>query len=408
MLGARSLQAMDQLTSPGPLDGIRVVDLTTARSGPTCVRQLVDMGATAIRVGAANRGDLAGSDGWNLHRGKRSVLLDLTTPAGLEVLQRLAADADVFVENFRPGVKHRLKIDPESLWSINPRLIYGSISGFGQTGPYADRPGVDQIAQGLAGLMSVTGPSGTGPWRVGIAISDTVSGTFLAQAIVAALFARTRTGRGQWVHTSLLETMVNIMDFQAARYLNEGEVPGQAGNDHPTLFPMGTYRTADGHINIAASLDFDAFARAVGRAEWMTDDRFSSFRVRMQNRSALEAAVDEVLRQEPTDHWVEILNRVGIPAGPVLAVDETFADPQVQHLSLSSVVPGPGGAEPVTLLRHPVTFTDTPTSLDDGPPTLGQHTIEVLGELGYSPEEIAALIESGAASVATRSGARVV
>lgn len=399
---------MENSPAAGPLTGIRVIDLTGARSGPTCVRQLVDMGAEAIRVGPADRGDLPGSDGWNLHRGKRSVLLDLTKPEGLGVLHRLVSDADVFVENFRPDVKHRLKIDPESLWRVNPALVYGSISGFGQTGPYANRPGVDQIAQGLGGLMSVTGPPGSGPWRVGIAISDTVSGTFLAQAIVAALFARTRTGRGQWVHTSLLETMVNIMDFQAARYLNEGEVPGQAGNDHPTLFPMGTYETADGYINIAASLDFAAFAGAVGRADWNDDERFATFRSRLKNRAALESGVRVELARATTAEWVEILNRVGIPAGPVLAIDETFADPQVRHLDVTHEVDHPAGdGSQITVLRHPVTFSVTPTALGAGPPTLGRDTLEVLSELGYTPDEIASMLASGAAATETRSGSRV-
>jgi len=248
----------------GPLEGIRVVDLTRARSGPTCVRQLADLGADVIQVSDPRAGDIAGSDSANLQRNKRSVALDLHHPDGLTAFLSLTDRADVFVENMRPSVKHRLGIGPDVLLERNPRLVYASISGFGQTGPYAERGGLDQVAQGMGGVMSVTGPPGTGPWRVGIAISDTASGTFLTQGVLAALFARERTGRGQWVHTSLLEAMVNFMDFQACRWLTDGEVPPQQGNDHPTFFPMGTYRCADGHVNIAGLKGLDAFVGALG------------------------------------------------------------------------------------------------------------------------------------------------
>ena len=251
---------------PGALEGIRVVDLTIARAGPTCVRQLADLGAEVIRVSAPNRLDLPGSDSHNLHRNKRSMVLDLKQEAGRSVLYRLAESADVFVENFRSDVKERLGIDYPTLSGLNPRLIYASLSGFGQDGPYARRPALDQIIQGMSGLMSVTGPPGGGPWRAGIAISDTAAGTFLAQGVLAALFARERTGRGQWVHTSLFEALVNFMDFQAARWLVEAEIPGQAGNDHPTLFPMGLFETLDGSINIAVLTGLGAIHRGSRRA----------------------------------------------------------------------------------------------------------------------------------------------
>ncbi len=362
----------------GPLAGINVIDLTTARSGPTCVRQLVDLGAEAIRVCRPGHVDLPGSDGWNLHRGVASIELDLHTDDGLESLLQLIDSADVVVENFRPAVKHRLRIDPDTLRARNPRLIYGSISGFGQEGPYADRPGVDQIAQGLSGLMSVTGPPGSGPWRAGIAISDTVTGTFLAQAILAALYARELSGVGQWVHTSLLESMINIMDFQAVRYLNEGDIPAQAGNDHPTLFPMGTYETADGHVNIAASFRFAEFAKAVGHPEWNDDPRYSSIGQRVAHRDELSLAVGKVLSTRTTDDWVVLLNEAGIPAGPVLSIDQVFSDPQVQHLGLTAQVAHPSGASEISVLRHPVTFSDTPTRIAGPPRPPGADTERIL------------------------------
>ena len=279
----------------GPLDGIRVVDLTRARSGPTCVRQLADLGADVVQVSDPRSGDIAGSDSANLQRNKRSIALDLHHPDGLAAFLALADRADVLVENMRPSVKHRLGIGPAVLLDRNPRLVYASISGFGQTGPYAERGGLDQVAQGMGGVMSVTGPPGTGPWRVGIAISDTASGTFLTQGVLAALFARERTGRGQWVHTSLLEAMVNFMDFQACRWLTDGEVPPQQGNDHPTFFPMGTYKCADGYVNIAGLKGLDAFLGALDLADLLDDPRFATDADRKANRDAFNGACEERL-----------------------------------------------------------------------------------------------------------------
>ena len=380
----------------GPLVGILVIDLTRARSGPTCVRQLADLGAEVIAIVAPAGGgpfSSEGSDGANLQRNKRSMVVDLTTTEGREVFLRLAARADVVVENFRPGVKQRLGIDPDAVWAVNPRVVYASISGFGQTGPYADHPGVDQIAQGLGGLMSVTGPPGTGPSRVGIAISDTASRTGLAQGVLAALIARERTGRGQWVHTSLLETMVNFMDFQAARWLIDGEVPGQTGNHHPTIAPMGTFPTADGWINVAPTGDFPGFCALVGAPELATDPRYDSFAGRREHRAALEDAIAEVMRRRTTAEWLGVLSGV-IPCGPVLAVDEVFADPQVEHLHLTRTVPHPTRGD-IEVLRHPVTFSDTPTTIRSGPPLATAHTREVLGELGYDDDQIDALAAAG-------------
>jgi crotonobetainyl-CoA:carnitine CoA-transferase CaiB-like acyl-CoA transferase len=384
----------------GPLAGVRVVDLTTARSGPTCVRQLSDLGAEVIQVARPSGGGLGGSDNANLHRNKRSIIVDLQRPEGVEVLLRLVDRADVLVENMRPDVKHRLDIGPDRLLGRNPRLVYASLSGFGQSGPYANRPGVDQIAQGMGGLMSVTGPPGSGPWRTGIAISDTASGTFLTQGVLAALFARERTGRGQWVHTSLLESMINLMDFQACRWLTDGEVPGQQGNDHPVFFPMGMYRSGDGYVNIAGIKSIEEFVTILGAEVLLDDERFASAERRRANRAAFNQACEEYLSKAPTAHWVERFNRAGIPAGPVYGLDEVFADPQVQHLELAETVANQGGTAEV--LRFPVTLTDTPASVRSGPPLPGTHTLEVLNELGYDGAAIKAMADAGVIKTAEK------
>jgi crotonobetainyl-CoA:carnitine CoA-transferase CaiB-like acyl-CoA transferase len=280
------------------------------------------------------------------------------------------------------------------VWAVNPRVVYASISGFGQSGPYADRPGVDQIAQGLGGLMSVTGPPGTGPWRVGIAVSDTAAGTLLTQGVLAALIARGRTGRGQWVHTSLLEAMVSFMDFQAARWLVDGEVPGQEGNQHPTMVPMGAYPTADGHLNVSALRDFGAFCALLGEPALADDPRYADFESRLVHRAELDADIARLLRARTTAEWVERLAE-SVPCGPVLTVDEVFADRQVQHLHLTRRVEHPTRGD-IDVLRPPLTFSDTPASIRSGPPADGAHTREVLAELGYAVAEIDELHATGA------------
>lgn len=383
----------------GPLAGVRVLDVTIARAGPTCVRQLADLGADVVRVSMPGRGDLGGSDAWNLHRAKRSALIDLKHSDGLAVFYELVDRADVLVENFRADVKRRLGIDYETLSARNPRLVYASISGFGQDGPYASRPGLDQVAQGMGGLMSVTGPPGGGPWRAGIAISDTASGTFLAQGVLAALYARERTGRGQWVHTSLLEAMINFMDFQAARWLVDGVVPGQAGNDHPTLFPMGAFETSDGLINIAVLTGWERFVRAIEAPELGGDPRFADALERIRNREPLRLAVEQKLRQRSTAEWIEIFSDADLPCGPILAVDEVFADPQVEHLDVSRPVDHEEHGR-MDLLRHPVTLSETPAGVHGPPPVPGRHTRELLAELGRSPTEIDSLVASGAVAEA--------
>jgi crotonobetainyl-CoA:carnitine CoA-transferase CaiB-like acyl-CoA transferase len=379
-----------------PLSPFTVIDLTRARSGPTCVRQLADMGAQVIKVEARadDQDDFArdGFDFQNLHRNKRSMTLDVRTPRGKEVLERLVARADVLVENFRPDVKRRLGIDYEALSAINPRLIYASISGFGQTGPYRDRPGYDQIAQGMGGLMSVTGLPGQGPVRVGIPVADLTAGIFLAQGVLVALLERERSGRGQWVHTSLLEAMVTMMDFQATRWLIGGEIPPQAGNDHPTGIPTGVFRTADGHVNIAASgqVMFRRLCEAIGTPHLVEDPRFKTPPDRSKHRHALTEELEKALVTRTSAHWVEALNAASVPSGPIYNVKEVFEDPQVQHLGLAVPIRHPRLGEQ-RVQRVPVTLSRTPGAIRSPTPELGQHTDEVLGELGYSPAEIQAM-----------------
>ena len=382
-----------------PLALYTVIDLTRARSGPTCVRQLADMGARVVKVeNRADQDDFARDqfDFQNLHRNKRSITLDLKQPRGVEVLKRLAATADVLVENYRPDVKRRLGIDYEALSVLNPRLIYASISGFGQTGPYRDRPGYDQIAQGLGGLMSITGLPGQGPVRVGIPVADLTAGIFLAQGVLVALLERERSGRGQWVHTSLLQAMVTMLDFQATRWLIGKEIPPQAGNDHPTGIPTGVFRTADGHINIAASGQnmFRRLCEAVGAPPLVDDPRFKTPPDRSKNRAALTVELEKPLVTRTSADWVATLNAAGVPCGPILNVKEVFEDPQVRHLEMATTVKHPRLGE-LQVQNLPVTLSRTPGAVRTPTPEMGQHTDEVLGELGYSADDIAALRRNG-------------
>ncbi len=394
-------------TGPGsdgsdlPLADVVVLDLTIARAGPTAVRQLADWGADVIRIEPPEAAPTAGAhtspDYLNLHRNKRSLGLDLKTEAGRGLLHRLVGDADVLVENMRTPVKHRLGFDWETVSAINPRLVMGSISGFGQTGPYAERGGVDQIAQGLGGMMSVTGLPGQGPVRAGVAISDVTAGLQLAIGILVALHERERTGRGRWVHTSLLESMIGMLDFQAARYTVEREVPPQAGNDHPTLAPMGTFATGDGHLNLAASWGhlWVALCKVIDRPELPDDPRFATARDRATNRDALNAIITAALADGTTAHWVEVLNEAGIPAGPVNDVGQTFADPQVEHLGIAAPVEHPV-AGPIEVVRNATNLDGVPNDIRRPSPTVGQHTDEILAQFGLTDDDVAALRAAGA------------
>ena len=379
-----------------PLAGIRVVDLTIARAGPTCVRHLADWGADVIAVAPPDGGnELLGRDGFdfqNLHRNKRFITLDLKSELGHAAFLRLVERADVLVENMRAPVKTRLKIAYEDLKPINPRLVYGSISGFGQDGPYSERAGVDQIAQGMGGLMSITGEPGRGPMRAGIAVSDVTAGTVLALGIMMALYHRQTTGEGRFVHTSLLESQIFLLDFQAARWLMAGEVAGQMGNDHPTLAPMGVFPTADGHVNIAASssAQFERFCEAAGRPDWPKAPHWATSGKRTRDRAALNAAIAEETRKHPSTWWVEKLEAAGVPCGPILSIDQVFADPQVEHLGMATPVTHPR-LGPTAMVDSPINLEGLATSVRSVAPLKAGDTDSVLAELGYGAAEIEAM-----------------
>lgn len=384
------------------LDGIKVVDLTIARAGPTAVRQLADWGASVVRVEPPGGrggfvGDHGSSDYLNLHRNKRLINLNLKSDAGREILYRLVDDADVLVENYRPPVKHRLGFDYETLAARNPRLVYGSVSGFGQDGPYADKGAVDQIIQGMGGLMSITGLPGQGPVRAGVAITDLAAAHQLALGIMVALFERQTSGRGQWVQVSLLEAMIAFLDFQGSKWTVDGEVAGQAGNDHPDNTPMGTFQAADGYLNLAASSQnlWEAFCAAVDEPTLLGDPDYQTFALRRQHKERVNDAVQQVIAKRTLAEWVELLDAAGVPCGPVLAIDEVFADPQVRHLGVTVDVDHPVRG-PVSVLRHPVRMSRTPHADPTPSPTNGQHVDEVLTELGYDAEAIAELRAAGA------------
>ncbi|MBV8494864.1 MAG: CoA transferase [Alphaproteobacteria bacterium] len=329
-----------------PLNGFQVIDLTAHRAGPTAVRQLADWGADVIKIEApGEHTDATGSrrdgpDFQNLHRNKRSLTLNLKSKEGLAIFMKLAEKADVVVENFKSTVKHRLGVDYEAVRKINPRIVYGSISGFGQDGPYEGRPGVDQIAQGMGGLMSITGLPGQGPVRVGIAINDTSAGILLANGIVLALLARERTGEGQWVHTSLIEAQIFMLDFQVSRYTMKGEVAKQEGNYHPTSAGTGMFQTADGYINIAASGDtlWKKFCEVAGDKDLSTNPDFATQQGRVKNRESLIEHLIDVVKSKPSKFWIDGLYKAGVPCGPINTIDQTFADPQVRHLGIATPI----------------------------------------------------------------------
>ncbi|MEM6308592.1 MAG: CaiB/BaiF CoA-transferase family protein [Pseudomonadota bacterium] len=382
------------------LSHIRVLDLTRVRSGPTAVRQLGDWGADVIKIeqpasleadGALGAGRNT-ADWQNLQRNRRSLTLNLKDPKGKELFQKLVETADVVVENFRPDVKDRLGIDYESLKALNPKIILASISGFGQTGPYAKRPGFDQIAQGMGGLMSITGAPEGGPMRVGIPIADLTAGLFCALGILTALIEREKSGEGQWLHTSLLQSQAFMLDFQAARWLMQGEVAPQVGNEHPTSIPTNRYLTKDGAVNIAVAGN-DTWLRlckALDRPDWAEDAGYDSNAKRRARRDELNAGIAAIIETKTSAEWVEKLTEAGVPCGPIYTIDEMFDDPQVEHLGIAQ----PLTTEPfgdTQAMGQPFNLTRTPSSLVGSPPTRGQHTEEILQELGISAADCANL-----------------
>jgi crotonobetainyl-CoA:carnitine CoA-transferase CaiB-like acyl-CoA transferase len=386
-----------------PLARYTILDLTRARAGPTCVRQLVDWGARAIKIelpggrdGDGMGGNRHGFDFQNLHRGKEALTLNLREADGVAIFKKLAKDADIVVENYRPDVKRRLGIDYESLRAVNPRIIYGSISGFGQSGPYRDRPGVDQIAQGMGGLMSITGLPGQGPVRVGIPIADLCSGIFLAQGILVALIERETTGEGKWVHTSLLEAQLSMLDFQASRWLMSKEVAPQAGNNHPTGIPTGVFETKDGHINIAAAGDelYDRLCKAIERPDLRADQRFATARARSKNRDEMMDVLMPVTRRKTSAEWISILNDAGVPCGPIYRIDEAFADPQVRHLEMAQPVHSPALGY-LTILGHRVSHWPKRLPIQGPAAELWQDNEDILTALGYTKDQIADLAHRG-------------
>ena len=389
-----------------PLSRYTVLDLTIARAGPTAVRLLADWGADVIRIDSPPdkevggvTGKRRGPDEQNLHRNKRSLCIDLKTPAGAEILQKLVAKADVVVENFRASVKQRLGVTYEQLKAINPRIILASISGFGQDGPYSSRPGVDQIVQGMSGLMSVTGEPGRGPMRVGVAICDTAAGMFLGQGILLALLHREQTGEGQWVHTSLLEAMLNKLDFQGARYTMLGEIPGQEGNGHPTNAPMSTYRAKDGMVNIAAASGkmWTAFCNALGADALLAHPDYTNTKSRAANRRALDAAIHTVTERFNVAELIERLNPVGVPCGPVNNIGQAFEDPQVKHLRMTRPAAHHTLGD-VQLLRSPINLSafPHPERFNSAGPDPGEHSEALLRELGYDSAAIERMKAGGA------------
>ena len=388
---------MPHLPASDALSHIRVIDLTRVRSGPTAVRQLADWGADVIKVEAPESVEPDGalgasrhtSDFQNLHRNKRSITLNLKQPEAIEILMKLVETSDVVVENFRPDVKDRLGVDYESLKLRNPRIILASISGFGQDGPYAKRPGFDQIAQGMGGLMSITGAPGEGPMRVGIPVADLTAGLFCAMGIQTALLEREKSGIGQWVNTSLLQAQIFMLDFQAARWLSEKHVAGQAGNNHPTSVPTGVFKTSNGSINLAVAGEtiWRRFVEAVDKKEWLEMHEFKDAKQRLKNRDYLNKLIEEVTISKSSDEWVVKLEKVGVPCGPINSIDKVFSDPQVKHLGIAqSVDTIPFGQ--TELVGQPFNLSRSPSIMKQRPPEKGEHNADVLLDLGFSNEEL--------------------
>jgi formyl-CoA transferase len=387
---------MPRISASPALERLRLLDLTRVRAGPSCVRQFADFGADVIKIENTEPEDMGGArdgpDFQNLHRNKRSITLNLKSADGKEVFMRLARTADVVVENYRPDVKFRLGIDYESLKKVNPRIILASISGFGQDGPYRERPGFDQIAQGMCGIMSVTGAPGKGPMRAGAAVADVSAGLLAALGIMTALLEREHSGQGQWVQSNLVQAGITLLDFQAARYTVAGEVPVQVGNDHPTSMPTSAYTTADGYMNVAAAgkVMWKRLCDAIGRNDLFDHADYRDADLRSKNRAGLNAEMNKALAGKTSAEWVEILNQAGVPCGAINSMDQVFADPQVRHLQAAAEVTHPKLGK-LKLINQAVKLSRTPARLATASPERGEHTEELLRELGYDKAGIARL-----------------
>ena len=393
--------------NPLPLAGIRVLDLTRALAGPFCTMILADFGADVIKVEPAPHGDMIRTWGpfdrgissyyLSTNRNKRGIALDFRHPQGVQLLARLAAKSDVLVENFKPGTMESMGLGYDGLSAANPRLVYAGITGFGRTGPAGHWPGFDQIAQGYSGLMSLTGMPESGPTRVGVAIGDLTSGMWAAIGVLAAIAARTASGRGQRVETSLLASLVGLLSVQGQRYLSLNEIPETTGNMHPVIAPYGAFDTKDGPLNVAPATP-DMWLKLCGLLELellTTDPRFVDNAARMQHRDELKSIIEAKLKLRTRREWSESMLALGIPAGPINNLADVFADPQVQHCGLVEEVAHPLLGT-LKQLANPVKMD----SLEEGsvrtpPPLLGEHTCAVLSDFGLAEEEIACLLCEG-------------
>ncbi|MGE0699757.1 MAG: CaiB/BaiF CoA transferase family protein [Hyphomicrobiaceae bacterium] len=386
--------------SKGPLSRFRILDLTRVRAGPTAVKQLSDWGADVVKIESPAEDDMTGardgSDFQNLNRNKRSMTLDLKRPGALDVLKRLALDADVLAENFRPDVKHRLGFDYETMRKVNPRLVYASMSGFGQEGPYATRPGFDQIAQAMGGLQSITGHPGSGPQPAGIPVADLSTGLFAAIGILVALLEREVTGEGRWVQASLLQSQLAMLDFHAAACLMEGKVSRQVGNRHATTVPMGVFPSRDGHVVMGASgqAQHRKLCELLGTERYLADPRFATLEARAENAEDYIADLSEVTRRHTTAELVEMLNAAGLACGPINTIDKVLADPQVATFGMVRPVEHPRLGR-LSLLSAPFKLSGVEPVMERASPEKGEHTDEILGEGGFTAAEIAALRKDG-------------
>ena len=393
-----------------PLDGIRIIDLTRFLAGPFCTMELGDFGADVIKVEPVDgdpsrfqtlRPDLVGNSYFfaAANRNKRSITVDMKADAGREIIRRLVRRADVVIENFRPGVMERLGLGARVLREQNPRLVYCGISGFGQSGPYSQRPGFDQVAQGMSGFMSITGQEPTGPTRAGIALADLVCGMTACRGVLLALLARERTGHGQDVYVAIVDAMVALLTWSAGMYFETGIPPGVAGNHHPLSSPFGVYQAKDGPFILAAGNEamWRRLCGALGRPDLLNDLRFTTTNDRVAHRADLNAVLGPLFQTRASAEWVEFLNQRGVASGPIYNLGDVFRDPQVLHEQMLVTMPHSVHGT-VKLIGLPIKLSETPGAVRRAPPLVGEHTDEILRDAGYSTSDIARLRASGVIS----------